>query len=439
MGLRFRRSVRICKGVRVSFNKNSWGLSVGGRGYGYSFNSKGRRTAHVGIPGTGLSYVASSSTPKKNFVQPKRSQPTIVKTTIRLHMDDDGKMTFFYPNGTEITDSNLINKIKRSDEYKIEKDRMQQEHDKEMLEKIIEYNKTNNELMNINKLCAEKIFSEQDYLSELENLQEEKYKIKTFEQIEPTEESVKKDLLKKATKEIKSFAIWSLNKKRNEYVESKYKEEYKIKHDEWIKQKDDFELNEKKVEIETNAKYREEFENRKAYLKNIIDGEEECICNDIDIWFKELELPFECDINYEYFIKENKLLIDLDLPEIEEFPNKKAVQLTSGNMKLKNKTQTELYEDYKNYVFGLALFITSHIFNISPKIYNIVISGYTQRRNNKGELNDDYVYSIIFNREILGQCDLTKGDSFDICMKFENRCNVNANNSLKTIEPYSNN
>ena len=214
MGLRFRRSVRICKGVRVSFNKNSWGLSVGGRGYGYSFNSKGRRTAHVGIPGTGLSYVASSSTPKKNFVQPKRSQPTIVKTTIRLHMDDDGKMTFFYPNGTEITDSNLINKIKRSDEYKIEKDRMQQEHDKEMLEKIIEYNKTNNELMNINKLCAEKIFSEQDYLSELENLQEEKYKIKTFEQIEPTEESVKKDLLKKATKEIKSFAILSLNKKR---------------------------------------------------------------------------------------------------------------------------------------------------------------------------------------------------------------------------------
>ena len=31
---------------------------------------------------------------------------------------------------------------------------------------------------------------------------------------------------------------------------------------------------------------------------------------------------------------------------------------------------------------------------------------------------------------------LIKGDSFNICMNFENRCNVNANNSLKAIEPY---
>ena len=37
MGLRFRRSVKICKGVRLNINKNSWGMSVGGRGYGYSF------------------------------------------------------------------------------------------------------------------------------------------------------------------------------------------------------------------------------------------------------------------------------------------------------------------------------------------------------------------------------------------------------------------
>ena len=66
MGLRFRRSVKICKGLRVNFNKNSWGISVGSRGYGYSFNSKGRRTKHIGIPGTGLSYVTSTST-KKNY------------------------------------------------------------------------------------------------------------------------------------------------------------------------------------------------------------------------------------------------------------------------------------------------------------------------------------------------------------------------------------
>ena len=438
MGLRFRRSVKICKGVRLNFNKNSWGMSVGGRGYGYSFNSKGRQTKHVGIPGTGLSYVTSSS-PKSSYSKSRaKSQPTIVQTTIRLHMDDDGNMTYFYPNGTQITDQSLINKIKRTDEFKAEKDRMQREHNQEMLDKVIEHNKTNNDLININKLCPEKILIEQDYIDELNNLKVDEYQKREFDIPMPTEESVKADLLKIATKEIKSMAVWSLKKKREEYVNNKFDEIYKIRYDYWLKQKKEFDGNEKELEVENNKKFKEEFEKTKEYLKNIIAGDEECVCNDIDLWFSELEMPFECNISYDYRKNENLLLIDLDLPEIEDFPNQKAVQLANGNMKLKDKTQTELYCDYKNYVFGLALFVVGHIFNISPKIHKIIISAYTQRRDKKGQINDDYVYSIKFVRDKLSEMDLIKGDSFNMCMNFENRCNVNANNSLKAIEPYDN-
>lgn len=436
MGLRFRRSVKICKGVRVNFNKKSWGLSVGGRGYGYSFNSKGRQTKHIGIPGTGLSYVSSTST-RKGYSKTRKKHSTIVKTTIRLHMDDDGKMTYFYSNGTEITDQRLINKIKRTPEYKLEKDRMQREHDKEMLDKIIKYNKLNNELININKLCPDKIYTEQDYVFELKNLKVKKYKKRSFDQPMPNEESVKLDLFNVATRKIKSIAFWSLKKKRDEYVKNNYEELYKIRYDYWLQQKKAFEIEEQNLEIENNEKYRKEFENKKVYFRNIIEGDEECICNSIDLWIGKLEMPFECNINYDYIKSKNKVLIDLDLPEIEAFPNQKAIQLANGNMKLKNKTQAELYHDYKNYVFGLALFITGHIFNISPKIWYITISGYTQRRNKIGEINDDYVYSIKFEREKLSQYNLVTVDPVDICMNFENRCNINANNSLKTIEPYS--
>ena len=41
-------------GVRLNFNKNSTGLSFGVPGARYTINSKGRRTATFGIPGTGL-------------------------------------------------------------------------------------------------------------------------------------------------------------------------------------------------------------------------------------------------------------------------------------------------------------------------------------------------------------------------------------------------
>ncbi len=55
MSVRFRRSMKLIPGVRLNFNKDSVGLSLGVRGAHYTINSKGRRTASVGIPGTGLS------------------------------------------------------------------------------------------------------------------------------------------------------------------------------------------------------------------------------------------------------------------------------------------------------------------------------------------------------------------------------------------------
>ena len=435
MSLRFRRSVKICKGARLNFNKNSLGMSFGGRGYGYSINTKGRKTKHIGIPGTGLSYVATDSQKNNKVVN---YQPTSGYMNVKLLMDDDGNMTFYYPDGSEITDQSLINKIKRTPEYRNEKERIQKNHNQRMLDNVIEYNKNNNDLININKLCPDKILNEQNYIDDLQNLKVEVYEKRDFDIPMPTEESVKADLLEIATKEIKSMAVWSLKKKREEYVNSKYDEIYKIRYDYWLKQKDEFEKNEKELEVENNKKFKEEYENTKEYLKNIIAGDDECVCNDIDLWFSELEMPFECNISYDYRRNDNLLLIDLDLPEIEDFPNQKAVQLANGNMKLKDKTQTELYSDYKNYVFGLALFVVGHIFNISPKIHKIVISAYTQRRDKKGQINDDYVYSIKFDRNKLGEMDLIKGDSFNMCMNFENRCNVNANNSLKKIEPYDN-
>lgn len=59
MGLRFRRTLKIAPGLRLNFNKNSVGLSIGPRGAKYTINSSGRRTASVGIPGTGLYYTES--------------------------------------------------------------------------------------------------------------------------------------------------------------------------------------------------------------------------------------------------------------------------------------------------------------------------------------------------------------------------------------------
>src|SRR5262245_33405635 len=59
MALRFRRSVNLGGGVRLNIGKTGVGVSAGTRGARYSVHSSGRRTASVGIPGTGLGYTKS--------------------------------------------------------------------------------------------------------------------------------------------------------------------------------------------------------------------------------------------------------------------------------------------------------------------------------------------------------------------------------------------
>lgn len=66
MGLRFRRSITLCKGVRVNFGKTGTSLSFGTRGLRHTIHSSGRKTSSVGIPGTGISYVTTSRG-KRNY------------------------------------------------------------------------------------------------------------------------------------------------------------------------------------------------------------------------------------------------------------------------------------------------------------------------------------------------------------------------------------
>lgn len=65
MGLRMRKSIQICKGVRLNFGTTGASVSFGTKGLRHTINTNGRRTTSVGIPGTGISYVKNHSTKKK--------------------------------------------------------------------------------------------------------------------------------------------------------------------------------------------------------------------------------------------------------------------------------------------------------------------------------------------------------------------------------------
>ena len=124
MGLRFRKSVKICKGVKVNFSKSGASLSLGGRGHSVNIG-RGTRTT-IGIPGTGLSYTTKAggshktkSTHRNTTSYSKsRSSSVSVPKSVQLKMSPDGKVEIQDERGNVITDQSVVRKIKATDSYK---------------------------------------------------------------------------------------------------------------------------------------------------------------------------------------------------------------------------------------------------------------------------------------------------------------------------------
>lgn len=62
MGFRFRNSFRLVPGLRINIGLKSASASVGTRGLWYTIGTAGRRFT-AGIPGSGLSWTTSASSP----------------------------------------------------------------------------------------------------------------------------------------------------------------------------------------------------------------------------------------------------------------------------------------------------------------------------------------------------------------------------------------
>ena len=129
MGLRFRRTVKIAPGIRLNFNKNSVGVSIGPRGAKYTINSSGRRTASVGIPGTGIYYTESVGGGRRKTVAPQPTGP-LNNRGQALHLDSPG---VFAKGGEEAffqfaNDYLLKGVTKPLAEIKIAADKVRQDH-----------------------------------------------------------------------------------------------------------------------------------------------------------------------------------------------------------------------------------------------------------------------------------------------------------------------
>lgn len=334
--MRFRKSINICKGLRLNLSKSGVSATVGGKGLSLNLGANGV-FLNTGIPGTGLydrKRIAGGTTsgrkaPKRGGVSVSRAEPAPVPDFM-LSLDADGRVDVTDGSGRPFHDETLLRRIRATEEYTREYRALMEQY-RAALEA------QSDAFVNISRQAETVRPASADYAAP-----------------DPGDPG---------------------------------------------------------------------FE---AFVEGSVDG-----------WLGALELPVEFDVQYDHRASEGVLLLDIDLPEIEDLPDQKAVELASGAVRARDKSQKELRSDYLRCVFGLALFFSSHIFNISPGIAEIWASGYTQRRDRRtGDLQDEYVYSVRFDRARFEGVDFADIDPHGFCMQFANRLNLLANGEMKPVQPY---
>ena len=156
----------------------------------------------------------------------------------------------------------------------------------------------------------------------------------------------------------------------------------------------------------------------------------------IEAWLEGSEAPIAMEVQAEVLPDKDAIMIDLDLPEIEDMPVNKLSELADGTVKIKKKTKKEQYEDYRTCVFGLGEYVASHAFTAVPQAKRIVVSAYTQRRSEKtGEAMDVFIYSVVFDRTAFA-AGYQERDPYDFCQDQRSRLYVLASGVMKEIAPF---
>ncbi len=451
--MRFRKSISICKGVKLNFSKSGVSATVGGKGISANVGKQGVYL-NTSLPGTGIYdrkrlvnfnnidalgnlsigglNVSEVLGIKKPAAKASSKRPANAATEIpedfQLEMAEDGSISVYDGDGMRIGDTAVLNKIKNTASYR----KMVEEMVKQQLDA---FNAETEAFVNIGQLAPD-VLRANEFERALRESRPETAPIAPFPDPEPTREGIYAWLEAEAKKSVTGF--FNVEKKREDYVRTHLAEAYAQEHEAWEARKAEYEEEQRAAMAEENERLAEEHERRMEMLRAGLEGSEEAVEGAIEDWLHSLELPIDFDVDFEYNAETGVLMADMDLPEIEDLPTEKMVEMSSGKLRTKEKTQKELRQEYTRCVFGLGVFCAANFFNCAPAMQRILLSGYTQRRDGKtGERKDTYIYSVIFDRAAFERAGFQKKEPEDFVNKFKSRVNMNASGELKEIEPYT--
>ena len=398
MAIRFRRRIKLAPGLHLNVSGSGLSVSAGPRGASMTFG--GRRGAYMntGIPGTGLyarQRVGATARSLSPATSPSTSSSGAGTVSITITVEDDGTVVFRDEGGC-VLDDRLTRQAKQQAKDAIQ-GLMQRACD-EINSHIEAFEYIHHATPSPDWRAA--------------------YEPQPYDEPKPVRPLPRKcgmldRLLSSRRAEVE---------KENAEAEAAYNASLLL----W-------------------NRHRQEHEAREVARKAIIEERVLTELPAMEIVLEEslmdIVWPRETALSSEIRDHGRVVMIDVDLPEIEDLPRKTAAVPARGyKLSIKELPVTRHQQLYMRHVHGIGFRIVGEVFFVLPKAEEVVLSGYTQRPDKAtGEVQDQYVYSVRVNRRDFADinfANLKAIDPVEALGRFDIRREIARGGLLKTIAPF---
>lgn len=403
MAFRFRRTISIFPGVRLNLGKRGVSVSAGMRGANVTLGRNGLY-GNVGIPGTGLSYRErlfeqhKVGTRKRSGVaQPSPELPPLAEkiTTVQLNTKT-GDIAILDSAGNDLGPE-AMDTAKTYAREELESTLQQQvDSHNRMMERI--------GAIHLDTPAPDAFPS---------------MVAGPFEEPEPAQPELRKrDWL---------AVICPARRRAFEASNERRRNRYRQAHQHWQQGK----FQNERREVARAGIYEKARRGETSAMESLLDDH----LLDID-WPRETELSFELSDDGK------TLMLDVDLPEIEDFPTTELRTYQRGiGVSVKALSDMASRKLYMAHVHGMGFRLIGEGLACAPSVQTVVLSAFTQVTHAAtGRVEDHYLYSVKVNRQAWSQIhfgNLGAVHPVESLTVFELRRDMTKTGIFQAVEPWS--
>lgn len=189
-----------------------------------------------------------------------------------------------------------------------------------------------------------------------------------------------------------------------------------------------------------------EFERQRARRQEVV---EKLIYEDLEAMegfleenLQDITWPRETDVAFDIRDGGASVMLDVDLPEVEDMPTKLAAMPGRGlKLSVKEMTATKVQRLYAEHVHGILFRLIGEVFAALPRVQTVMASGYSQRRDPAtAQMRDDYLLSVRVQRPDWEANDFTHLSAIDVVSsltRYDLRRDMLKSGMLKSITPHT--